>query len=167
MEAGEGGEDGFPAGEVEGGGGFVEQEKLGLADQGAGEEGAETFSGGKGVIKLIGVAGEADLCEQVAGVVALVGRGVEVAQRQGGEVAAGGDVVGGHVVIEGVDGGGFDDADLFAEGRDGDFAQGLAEELDGALLRPEVGAGEAEEGGFAAAVGAEDGGDLVRVGRTS
>ncbi len=84
-----------------------------------------------------------------------------VGDGEGGEVAGEGDVGGGHVVIEGVDGGGFDDADACAEWGDGDGAEGLAEELDGAFLRPEVGSGEAEEGGFSAAVGAEDGGDLV------
>ncbi len=160
VEAGEGGEDGFARGEIEAGGGFVEDEQFRVADEGAGDEAAHALAGGEGEVALRGLCGEADLREEVAGVFPLVGRGVDVADGEGGEVAGDDDIEGGHGVIEGVDRGGFDNAHAGAERSDGGVAEGLAEEMDGPFLRPEVGAGDAEERGLSAAVGTEDGGDL-------
>ena len=73
MEAGEGGEEGFAGGEIEASGGFVEEEEVGFADEGAGEEAAEAFAGGEGGVELGGAAGEADLIEEVGGVGGVVG----------------------------------------------------------------------------------------------
>ncbi len=160
MEASESGENGFARGEVQAGSGFVEDEQFGFADEGTGDEGAHALAGGEREIELGRLRAKSDLFKEVAGVVPLGLRGVDVADGEGGKVAGDGDIEGGHFVVEGVDGGGFDDSHSCAEGRDGGFAEGFSEECDGAFLRPEVGAGEAEEGGFAAAVGTEYGGDL-------
>ena len=161
MEAGQSGEDGFTGGEVEAGGGFIEEEEGGLANEGAGEEATQALAGGHGDVELGGATLQANLVEKVRGMGGLDAGDFVEAEGEGGEVAGGDDVAGGHWFVEGVDGSGFDDAEAGAEGGEGDTAEGLAEELDGAGLGPEVAGGEAEEGGFAGAVGAEDGGDLA------
>jgi len=161
VEAGEGGQGGFAGGEVQAGGGFVQEEEVGFADQGAGEEAAEAFAGGEGGIELGAAVGEADLFEQGVGAGGLGGGDFVEAEGEAREVAGEDDVAGGHLFIERVDGRGFDDADTGAEFGDGGLAEGLAEELDFAGLGPEVARGDAEEGGFSGAVGAEDGGDFA------
>ena len=162
-------------GEVEGVGGLVEQELLGPMDEGAGDEDAAFFASGHFADEL--------LCE-VGGVYSLKGfRGKEahfIGDDEVGPEGGSGKEAGKHGVEAGIAAGGAargvgrtgscveaglgvrDDAEVVAEvgevpaaaAEDGDFGAGKAGFWD---ERVELAVHGADEGGFAASVGAEDG----------
>lgn len=160
----DGGEDVFAAGDVEAGGGFVEDEQFGEVDEGAGDEGASLLAGGEQGEPVVESVAESDESEQVACALALVGGG-GVVEADGVEEAGEDGVGGGEVGVDrgagDVGAGGVgrrvDHADAFAEGADVGAADRFAQDVERAGGGEELAGEGSGEGGFSAAVGAEDG----------
>ncbi len=146
--------------EVEGVGGFVEDEGLGVVDEGAGDDGAADFAGRHFVDGAIGEMGDVEEVHQFTGAGVHFGGDVMVGPDADGGEEAGEDgfadgvglgALGGEVVG--------DDAEEGAEvkdvpgiaAEDAHFAGGRG------IARVEFAGDGLDEGGFAAAVGAEDG----------
>lgn len=154
----------FGAG-VEGGGGLVEDDELGVAHVGAGEGDFLPLAGGE-----VGAAVEAPAEHVVVAAGELggdgVGEGFFGGVTDAGEVVEGVDVaeadvfleehVVTHVVLE-------DDADLAAQGVDGIVAEIDTVEEDDAVVGIVEAGEEFDEGGFAGAVFADKGEALLRV----
>ena len=169
--------EGALGGEVEGVGGLVEEDLAGAVDECAGDEDAALFSGGHGGYGLIGEADGVDALEGFIGAGAHLVCDVEVGPEAGGGEescddgfkAGGAGEHAGFAAVVGLEGERFgDDAEVFAElgkvpagaAEDEDFRAGLVGVgvvsggwLDGVELTVHG----ADEGGFAAAIGAEDG----------
>jgi len=158
-------------GEVEGVGWLVEQELLGAMDEGAGDLDAALFSGGHFADSLVCEVGGVDAFEGFGGAVAHFFGNDEVGPEGAGAEEAGDDGVGSGGAAGGASGGvdGFgggvkagmavgDSAEVLAEfgevpawaAEDADFHSGLDDWVQLAVHG-------ADEGGFTATVGAEDG----------
>ncbi len=163
MKAGESGEDGFAGGQIEACGGFIQKEKFRLADEGTRQQRAETLPCGERVIKLIRLRRQPNLSQQMKGMGDLYFRWMGIMQRERGKIARGDHLAGGDGLVEGVNRGGFDDADAGSEARPRGTVPSMyrrAVGLTDPFLRPEISAGQPQQRGLAAAIGAQDGGDL-------
>ena len=162
-------------GEVEGVAGLVEQELAGAVDEGAGDEDAAFFSGGHFADEVVGEVGGVDAFESFGGAEAHLFGDDEVGPERGGGEEAGDDGVeaggasGGAAGGVGRARGGVeagvgvgDDSEVVAEfgqvpaaaAEDAHFGAGRAVVGNDGV---ELAVHGADEGGFAAAVGAEDG----------
>ena len=77
-----------------------------------------------------------------------------------GEVTGHGNVESGHGVVKGINSGRFNNAHPRTKRSHRRLTKCFAKELDGAFLRPEVGASDTEKRGFSAAIGTKNRGDL-------
>jgi len=146
-------------GEVEGVGGFVEEEHFGLVDEGAGDHDAALLAGGHLSDEFRSEVGGLHEVEGLVGAVAHLRRDVEVGPEGGrGEEACGDRVkaAGDRGALTGKFGG--DDAEVSTELRDVPALAAKKEQFRGGGDDGVALAGDGfDEGGFATAVGAEDG----------
>ncbi len=161
SEGAEDGEEVALVGEVEEGGGFVEEEDAGLLGEGGGEEDALFFAAGESAEIAMAEGFAIHLGESGVGLGEVL---IAFEPASGvGRAAHEDDLFDGEG--EGEIEGGFDEGDLAGEGAAVDFRDGLAAEEDFAGLGREMAREQTQERAFAGAVGAEDGNEFAGVGR--